>query len=158
MAQRKKRDAAAKTKGKGKSVDDDNTGLVQVKLDDGQWRGRADELASELKRKETTLAKKKAAVTKFNSELKLHDERIAVLAEEVDTHSALVDPQIAMNYRTGNRSLDRENGFGDEDAEPAAAANDSDSDDSDDDAPPANVAAIGRRSSRGNGAAAGAGT
>lgn len=155
MAQRKKRDAAAKTKGKGKSVDDDNTGLVQVKLDDGQWRGRADELASELKRKETTLAKKKAAVTKFNSELKLHDERIAVLAEEVDTHSALVDPQIAMNYRTGNRSLDRENGFGDEDDEAAAAANDSDSDD---DAPPANVAAIGRRSSRGNGAAAGAGT
>lgn len=96
----KKRPAARR---KASAKDDDNTGLVNVRLDDETWRNRSFELASELKRLEHTRAKKKAAVQKLNADIKLHLERIEVLAEEVDTRSAMVDAQLAMEFPTGKR-------------------------------------------------------
>lgn len=92
---------AARKKGREKRAgtqDDAGTGLVRVKLDDDRWKGRADDLASAIKKKEDIESKKAAAAAKFNAELKILDEQISQLADEVDTHEANVDAQMAMNF------------------------------------------------------------
>jgi hypothetical protein len=97
MAQRKKhRQAQADTA----AAMDDGTGLVRVKLDEKVIRERGDELASENIKLEGVEEKKAQAVTKFNSEIKLHKQRIHILAQEVDT-----GPQTSMELgTTGRRS------------------------------------------------------
>lgn len=92
---------AARKQGREKragTTDDAGTGLVRVKLDDKTWAERSDELASEIKKLEAVEAKKALAAEKFNAEIKIHKERISVLADEVDTHEANVDAQVSINY------------------------------------------------------------
>lgn len=96
MAARKNRKSSERAATPG---DDDNaTGLVRVKLTDDQWRERCDSLASLLKKKEGVEGKKAAAAAKFNGEIKLLDEKISQLADEVETREANVEAQLAMNY------------------------------------------------------------
>lgn len=92
MAQRKK----GREKRAGTS--DDGSGLVRVKLDDDTWKGRCDDLASAIKKREDVESKKSAAVEKYNGELKLLETQISQLADEVDTHEANVDAQQAINF------------------------------------------------------------
>jgi hypothetical protein len=92
---------AARKKGREKragATDDGGAGLVRVKLDDEQWKGRCDDLASAVKKLEDVESKKAAASAKFNAEIKILSEQISILADEVDTHEANVDAQQAMNF------------------------------------------------------------
>jgi len=91
---------AARKKGREKraGTTDEGTGLVRVKLDGEQWKGRCDDLASAIKKREDVMSKKNAAVEKYNGELKLLETQISQLADEVDTHEANVDAQQAMNF------------------------------------------------------------
>lgn len=92
MAQRKK------GREKRAAATDEGTGLVRVKLTEEQWKGRCDDLASAIKKREDVEGRKAAAAEKFNGELKLLNEQISVLADEVETHEANVDAQLAMDY------------------------------------------------------------
>lgn len=117
MAQRKKgRDKRA-------AAIDEGTGLVRVKLNDEQWKGRCDDLASAIKKLEDVKGRKAAAADKFNGEIKLLEDQVSQLADEVDTHEANVDAQMAFSYERipgGKRQPD--NDADAEDAEVDGAA------------------------------------
>lgn len=87
--------AARKKKGREQraATVDDGSGLVRVKLTDEQWRGRCDDLASALKKKEDIEGRKAAGNKKWNAELRQLEEQITVLADEVDTREANVSAQ-----------------------------------------------------------------
>lgn len=95
MAQRKK------GREKRAGTTDEGTGLVRVRLTDDQVKARADELASFIKKLEDVEGKKSAAAEKYNGEIKLLKEKISVLADEVDTRSANVDAQQALEFEGG---------------------------------------------------------
>lgn len=77
---------------------DDGAGLVEQVLSPEELKERNDELISWLVKQETTVAKKKSAVEKFNGEIKLQKQRISVLTRELDTGKAFVDPQVSLDY------------------------------------------------------------
>ncbi len=107
MAQRKKgreARAAAGPVGPGEG-EDDGAALIAVPLDDGQIRERTDELVSFLVKVEIERTKKREQVKKINASIKLCDERVRVLAREIDSREAFVDRQQALDFQspTGRR-------------------------------------------------------
>lgn len=95
--------AARKAKGREKraAVVDDGSGLVRVKLTDDEWRGRCDDLASALKKREDIQSRKNAGNSKWNAEIRQLDEQISILADEVDTRETNVAAQASMFDATG---------------------------------------------------------
>lgn len=85
--------AAAQAAAQRVNDDDDGAGLIEQELTADEMKDRQDELISWLVKREAVETKKKAAVEKFNAEVKLAKERIHVLTREIDTKKAYVDPQ-----------------------------------------------------------------
>lgn len=102
VGRREKQDKAGKGGGaaakKRRAEADDGAGLVEQDLTEAELKDRNDELISWLVKNEQTKTKKKAAVEKFNGELKLQGEKIRVLTRELDTGKAYVDPQESFDY------------------------------------------------------------
>jgi hypothetical protein len=76
-----------------KKDDNDRSGMVQVELDEADWKQRAEKLASEEADRIKLKAKKKTHVKKWNEELIQLDASIVQLTEEVDTRKAWVPAQ-----------------------------------------------------------------
>ena len=77
-------------------ADDDRTGMVQVDLDEDDWKQRAEKLASEEAARFALLDKKRTHNAKWNEELIQLRESIKQLTEEVESHSAWVPAQATM--------------------------------------------------------------
>lgn len=107
MAQRKqgreKRSRIANGNGGDEAVDD-GASLVAVALDDDALKLRGSELVDWLVKQRSLKEKKAAQVKKINEELKLANQRIDVLAREIDTGEAFIDRQTDLPFQgTGRR-------------------------------------------------------
>lgn len=104
MAQRKKgRDGRSAARAND-VAEDDGASLVAVKLDDAQLQERGSELVDWLVKQRSLKDKKKAQVKKINEELKLAEQRVDVLARELDTGEAFIERQTDLPFAgTGRR-------------------------------------------------------
>lgn len=85
-------------------AEDDGASLVAVKLDDAQLQERGSELVDWLVKQRSLKDKKKAQVKKINEELKLAEQRVDVLARELDTGEAFIERQTDLPFAgTGRR-------------------------------------------------------
>lgn len=75
---------------------EERTGMVQVELNEDDWKQRAEKLAADEAARFALLDKKKTHNKKWNEELIQLRESIKQLAEEVDTKTAWVPAQADM--------------------------------------------------------------
>ena len=78
--------------------DDDALGLVPMELSDEQIQERYRELVDWNVKLEQVEEKKKEVVKKVNAELKTIKQRIRVTTRELDTGTAMVDPQYKLQF------------------------------------------------------------
>lgn len=72
----------------------DRTGMVLRDMSPEEREAAGEALAKEVKRREAVAAKKATHVAKWNEEIRQHDERIAELAEEVESGKRYVHAQM----------------------------------------------------------------
>lgn len=77
----------------GEQKQPDRTGMVLQDLSDDELAKKGEQLAGEVKDRENLLEKKRSHNREWNEQIRQIDERVNVLAEEVDSGQAWVSAQ-----------------------------------------------------------------